>query len=83
MNQELSNNNMNLQKLFDEQKKVIGKMAKEVAEREFEIFELNLFVSSMGEKRLNSASKDVQEIRNLVDTCKINLKEFEDLAEEF
>lgn len=82
MKSELSNN-LNIRKLLDERMQMAGEMAKEVAEHEFEILELNLFVSSMGEKRLNRASKDVQEIRKLADSGKIDLSKYENIAEEF
>ncbi len=84
MSQELAQGtNMNIQKLFDEKQKEIGEMAKELAEKEFEIFELNLFVSSMAKQQLDTASRDVQEIRALAEQRKINLGEYEELADSF
>lgn len=82
MNQELYNN-MDIQKLFNEQRKVIGEMAKEIAEREFELLQLNMFVSSLGEKKLRNASEDVQFIRKLEKEGKVRFNRFEEIAEEF
>jgi hypothetical protein len=84
MSQELSlSNPMSIQKLFNERQRAVGEMAREIAEREFEIFELNLFASSMGKERLNKISAEVQELRSRADKGEINLSEYEGLAESF
>ena len=82
MNQELTHN-MDIQRLFDEQQRAVGQMAKELAEREFELFELNMFISSSGEEHLNKSSMDIKFIREQEFKGKINLRRFEDLAEEY
>jgi len=84
MNQELTQtNNMNLQKLFEEKQKEIGEMAKEIAEREFEILEFNLFVSSAEKERLNKVSKEIRDLRIQIDSGKISFEQYEKIAEQF
>jgi hypothetical protein len=79
---ELAINNTNLQEIMDRKQQEVGIMAKELAEREWELFELNLFVSSFGKKYLQEASKQVQEIKAMAKNGEINLEEFERSAEE-
>lgn len=75
--------NMNVSKLLEEKQKEVGEMAKEIAEREFELLELNLFISSIGKKALDEATESVKRIREMEKRGDINLTEFEDLADEF
>lgn len=79
---ELAINNTNLQEIMDRKQQEVGIMAKEFAEREWELFELNLFVSSFGKNYLREASKQVQEIKAMAKNDEINLNEYERLAEE-
>ncbi len=74
---------MDLRKLFDEQQKIVGQMAKELAEREFELFELNMFISSVGKEHLDQATADVRFIREQESKGRVDLRKFEDLAEDY
>lgn len=78
-----SENNVDLQKYLEEFHNSIGEFAKEVAEREFELLEFNLFLSASGKQHLNKAVKSVQEIREMEKKGKINLKKYEDLTNEY
>lgn len=79
---EMAVNNTNLQEIMDRKQQEVGIMAKELAEREWELFELNLFVSSFGKNYLQEASKQVQEIKAMAKNGEIDLDEYERLAEE-
>jgi phosphotransacetylase len=72
----LDGEKMNVGKLFEEKQKSVIAMAKEVAEREFEILELNFMISS---QITNQHSKKTDEyIRNLrekVRNKKVDLEE--------
>ena len=72
-----------LKKLLDEKQKAIGNFDKEVAEREWELMEFNLFVSSIGKEHLDDASDSIKKLRAMEKEGKINLKEFEDFADNF
>jgi len=72
-----------IQELFQKQQEAVGEMAKEIAEREFELFEFNLFLSASGEEHLRRACNDVQEIRRLEDEGEMDLSQYEDLTNEF
>ena len=74
---------MDVSRLFEEKQKAIGNFAKEVAEREFELMEFNLFVSASGKKHLDMASEGVAKLRKMESQGKINLSSYEDLADEF
>ena len=76
-------NSEDLRKLFDQKQIEIGNMAKEIAEREWELFEFNLFVSSMGKEKLDDATNSVKKLRKMESEGKINLEQYEGLAEEF
>lgn len=78
-----SNRELNIGKLFAERQRVVGLMAKEMAEREFELFEFNLFISASGKKHLDKVTKSVKELRESEKKGKINLQNYEDIAEEF
>ena len=72
-----------LERLMEEYKKSIGNFAKEVAEREWELMEFNLFVSSAGKKHLDRATNSVKKLRKMQAEGKIDLRQFEDLADNF
>ena len=80
-----------LKKLLDYQKETIRKIAsaeaqkiaEEVVENELDLFEFNLFISSIGKEKLNEATKKVHELRKKVDSGKIDLTKYEEMAEEF
>jgi len=72
-----------LRKLFDEKQKAIVHLAKEMAEREWELFEFSLFISSLGKEKLDEATNSVRRLRKLETEGKINLEQYEELAEDF
>jgi len=72
-----------LKELMSHKQEEIGNMAKEIAENEWELFELNLFLSSFGKEFLNQTSKEVIELRNSAANGEIDLSEYEKLAENF
>ena len=57
--------------------------AKEITEKEFEILEFNLFISSAGKEHLEKAAKDTEAIKKKVRQGKIDLTKYQKLAEEF
>ena len=59
------------------------RIAEEVVENELDLFEFNLFISSFGKEKLDESTKAVQELRKKVDSEKVDLSEYEDMAEEF
>ncbi len=77
------NNEIVIREMFAERRRAVGLMAKEIAEREFELFEFNLFVSSFGKKHLDNASKSLKVLREAERKGKIDLKNYEETAEEF
>lgn len=79
----MRNNELVMREMFAERQRAVGLMAKEIAEREFELFEFNLFVSSFGKKHLVSASKSLKGLREAERKGKIDLKNYEKTAEEF
>jgi len=67
---------MNVEKLFEEKQKSVIAMAKEVAQREFDILELNFMISSQITKQ-DSARTDkyLKSLREKVRNKEIELKE--------
>ena len=74
---------IDFEKFFEEKQKEIGNFAKEMAELEFELMELNLFISSSGIEHLDIASNSVKKLRQLQAEGKINLEQYEEIAEKF
>lgn len=58
------------------------RVTKEIVEREFDLLEFNLFISSFGNK-LTKATKEVEKLREKVDKGKVDLSKYEDMANEF
>ena len=73
---------INFEKFFGERREEIGNFAKEMAELEFELMELNLFISSSGKEHLDMASNSVKKLRQLETEGEINLEQYEEIAEE-
>lgn len=76
-------NPVDLQRYFENFQQSVGEFAKEVAEREFELLEFNLFLSSAGKEHLDKAVKSVEKIREMEKQDKINLSEYEELTNEY
>ena len=72
-----------LEQLFAEKQKAIGNFAKDVAEREWELFEFNLFISSMGKDKLDEATNAVKKLRKLEEEGKMDLEQYEELSNDF
>ena len=68
-------NNTSLMELMNHKQEEIGKMAKDIGEREWELFELNLFVSGFGKSFLQETSKQIQEIKEKAKQGEIKLRE--------
>jgi len=84
MDQNLVNNcPENFQELFNEKQEAIGNFAKEVAQREFELMEFNLFVSSSGKQHLDNTTNSVKKLRQMEEKGDIDLEQYEDLADEY
>lgn len=66
-----------------ETNKVIITMAKEIAQKEWSMFEFNLFISAFGKEKLDKCTKKIQELRKKVDKRIIDLSKYEAMAEEF
>lgn len=50
-------------KLIDIKKAQLEQTTKEIIDREMDLFEFNLFISSLGKEHLEKARKDVQEFK--------------------
>ena len=81
MEQQLTSNN--LKNLFDSKKDEVISLCKEVAENEFDLFEFNIFLASMGKKKLDQSTKKVRELRKKIDKGDIDLSKYEDMLEDF
>ena len=67
---------MNVEKLFEEKQKYIITMAKEVAQREFDILELNFMISSQITKQDSArTNKYLNKLREKVRNKEIKLEE--------
>ena len=73
----------NIKILIDNKGKEIIKEINEFSKKELELFEFNLFVSTLGKKHLNKAVKNTESLKKLVKEDKVNLTEYEQLAEAF
>jgi len=65
-----------MKEIFDSE---VKKLADEIFERESELFEFNLFISSIGNEEIEKANKNVEELREK----NLDLSEYEDMAEDF
>ena len=72
-----------LEKLMEKYKKSIGNFAKEVAEREWELMELSLFLSSASKEHKDYATNSLKKLRKMQAEGKIDVTQFEDLADNF
>lgn len=70
-------------KLIDLKKAQIEQTTKELIDREMDLFEFNLFISALGREHLEKARKDTEELKKEVREGKIDLTEYEKLAEKF
>lgn len=52
---------------------------KEIVETEFDLLEFNLFLGSLGKKKLDESTKMVRELRKKIDAGKIDLSKYEDM----
>ena len=64
-------------------KQVMGREVQEAIDNEFNLMELNLFVSSVGKDKIKEATQKVRKLREKVDNGKLDLSEYEDMAEDF
>ncbi len=61
----------------------LKKFMNEAIESEFDLLEFNLFISSIGKDKLDESTKIVRDMRKKVDEGKIDLSNYEDLADDF
>lgn len=73
----------NLKELFDSKKNEVVSLCKEIAENEFDLFEFNLFISSIGKKKLDESTELVRKLRREAGKGRVNLSEYEDMLDEF
>lgn len=71
-----------IEELMKLKREEVANMAKEIAESEWDLFELKLFVSSFGKDHLDGASSKVMLVKKMHSNKEINLVEYEKLAEE-
>lgn len=67
---------MDIKEILDERMREVGKMAKEIAEREFEILELNLMISSqIAPEHSKKTDEYVKSLREQVKNKDVGLEE--------
>jgi len=54
----------------------------EAIESEFDLLEFNLFISSIGNRKLDESTRKVRELRKKVDKGKIDLSGYEDMLND-
>lgn len=83
---QISSNN-DFQKLFncrrENLKQIMSKEVQEAIDNEFNLMELNLFVSSVGKDRIKESVEKVRKLREKVDSGKLDLNWYEEMAEDF
>ncbi len=57
------------------------KISQEVAEREFDLFEFSLFISSFGKEKLDKSTERVRELRARIDKGQVDLSIYEQMLE--
>ena len=70
----------------DELKGVIQQSVKELeesVENEFDLFEFNIFLACMGKDKLDKSTERVRELRRKIDSGKVDLSEYENIADDF
>jgi len=72
-----------MKELMDSKQEQILSEVNRMVETEMELFEFNLFISSIGKKKLERADKEVKELRKKVKTGKIILEKIDKIAEGF
>ncbi len=83
---QISSNN-DFRKLFDSRrenlKQIMSKEVQEAVDNEFNLIELNLFVSSIGKNKIKESTEKVRKLREKVDNEALDLSQYEDMAEDF
>jgi len=64
-------------------KQIMSKEVQEMIDNEFDLMEFNLFISSIGKRKIKIANEKVRKLREKVDSGKVDLSEYEDMADEF
>lgn len=81
------NSNDDLEKIFncrrENLKQIMSQEVQDAVDNEFDLMELNLFVSSVGKDKINEATEKVRKLREKVDSRKLDLNEYEEMAEDF
>jgi hypothetical protein len=69
--------------LFETKRNETISACKEIAGNEFDLFEFNLFLSSMGKENLDESTKKVSELREKVDKGETDLKAYEEMFDSY
>jgi hypothetical protein len=81
------NSNDDLTELFDFRRKnlkqVMSREVQEAVDNEFNLIELNLFISSIGKNKIQEATERVRKLRKSIDSKRLDLSEYEEMAEDF
>lgn len=81
------NSNDDFKKIFDcrreNLKQIMSQEVREAVDNEFNLMELNLFVSSVGKDKIKEATEKVKKLREKVDSGELDLSGYEDMAEDF
>ena len=77
------NSSDDLKQLFDIREKNLKEFMNEAIESEFDLLEFNLFISSIGNKKLDESTRKVRELRKKVDKGKIELSSYEDMLNDY
>jgi len=84
MEQQFELNSQNdLKEFFESKRNEVVSLCKGVAEREFDLFEFDIFLASFGKKKLDESTKKVRELRKKVDKGEVNLSEYEDMLDKY
>ncbi len=81
------NSNDDFEKIFncrrENLKQIMSQEVQEAVDNEFNLMELNLFVSSVGKDKIKEATEKVRKLREKIDSEKLDLSEYENMAEDF
>lgn len=73
----------NFKNLLEEREEGLKKFMNDVIESEFKLLEFDLFLASIGKKKLDESTELVNKLRKEASEGKINLSEYEDLLDEY
>ena len=84
MSQQFSiNSPEDLKTLLESREAGLKEFMNDAIESEFDLLEFNLFISSIGKEKLDESTNLVRTLRKEVDEGKLDLIDYENLAEDF